>query len=170
MIAHKVGQQRGRMAAALMTALAAGGILVSAATAPVKLVGVSSHDNAVLIESTEPVAYAVRRPDPLTLFVDLRNVSVADARASVVPDGAVAGIKLEQAVAVDGASLARVRMSLTGPSEYQVRSARNTIRVELTPAAGKATAAATSAPAAQTVLSSPLADPGPATLLERVRA
>ena len=32
MIAHKVGQQRGRMAAALMTALAAGGILVSAAT------------------------------------------------------------------------------------------------------------------------------------------
>ena len=169
MIAHRILVPSRRVAAAAAMALAAS-MMVSAASAPVKLVGVSSHDNAVLIESTEPVAYAVSRPDPLTLLVDLRNVSVADARASVVPDGSVAGIKLEQAVAVDGASLARVRMSLTGPSEYQVRSARNTIRVELTPAAGKATAAATSAPAAQTVLSSPLADPGPATLLERVRA
>ena len=169
MIAHRILVPSRRVAAAAAMALAAS-MMVSAASAPVKLVGVSSHDNAVLIESTEPVAYAVSRPDPLTLLVDLRNVSVADARASVVPDGSVAEIKLEQAVAVDGASLARVRMSLTGPSEYQVRSARNTIRVELTPAAGKATAAATSAPAAQTVLSSPLADPGPATLLERVRA
>ena len=50
--------------------------------------------------------------------------------------GPLAGVKLEQAAAVDGAALARVRVSLTRPSEYRVRSARNTIRVELTPAAG----------------------------------
>ena len=168
MIAHRILVPSRRFAAAATMALA-GSMMVSAATAPVKLVGVSSHDHAVLIESTEPVAYAVSRPDPLTLIVDLRNVSVADARATVVPDGAIAAVKLEQAAAVDGASLARVRMSLTRPSEYQVRSARNTIRVELTPAAGKGTAAATPAPAAQTALSSPVADPGPATLLERVR-
>src|SRR5690349_1418742 len=169
MIAHRILVPSRRFAAAAAMALA-GSMMVSAATAPVKLVGVSSQDNAVLIESTEPVAYAVSRPDPLTLIVDLRNVSVADARATVARAGALASVKLEQAAAVDGASLARVRMSLSRPSEYQVRSARNTIRVELTPAAAKGTTAATPAPAAQTALSSPLADPGPATLLERVRA
>ena len=170
MIAHKVGQQRGRMAAALMTALAAGGILVSAATAPVRLVGVSSQDNAVLIESTEPVAYAVSRPDPLTLLVDLRNVSVSDARAEVVRSGSLAGVKLEQAAAVDGASLARVRVSLTGPSEYRVRSARNTIRVELTASAAQAKPDASSAVSVQNPLASRIESPGPATLLERVRS
>ena len=105
--------------------------MLSAAAAPVRLVGVSSDDNAVLIEASEPVAYAVSRPDPLTLFVDLRNVSVSDARADVERRGAVAGVRLEQASAVDGASLARVRFSLARAAEYQVRSARNTIRVEL---------------------------------------
>ena len=170
MIAHKVGQQRGRMAAALMTALAAGGILVSAATAPVRLVGVSSQDNAVLIESTEPVAYAVSRPDPLTLLVDLRNVSVSDARAEVVRSGSLAGVKLEQAAAVDGASLARVRVSLTGPSEYRVRSARNTIRVELTASAAQAKPDASSTVSVQNPLASQIESPGPATLLERVRS
>ena len=94
MIAHRIPVPSRRFAAAAAMALA-GSMMVSAASAPVKLVGVSSHDNAVLIESTEPVAYAVSRPDPLTLFVDLRNVSVADARASVVPDGSVAEIKLD---------------------------------------------------------------------------
>ena len=170
MIAHKVGQQRGRMAAALMTALAAGGMLVSAATAPVRLVGVSSQDNAVLIESTEPVAYAVSRPDPLTLLVDLRNVSVSDARAEVVRSGSLAGVKLEQAAAVDGASLARVRVSLTGPSEYRVRSARNTIRVELTASAAQAKPDASSTVSVQNPLASQIESPGPATLLERVRS
>ena len=170
MIAHKVGQQRGRMAAALMTALAAGGILVSAATAPVRLVGVSSQDNAVLIESTEPVAYAVSRPDPLTLLVDLRNVSVSDARADVVRSGSLAGVKLEQAAAVDGASLARVRVSLTGPSEYRVRSARNTIRVELTASTAQAKPDASSTVSVQNPLASQIESPGPATLLERVRS
>src|SRR4051812_24917671 len=169
MIAHKVIEQRRRLLAAAGIVLAAGSVLVSAAGTTVKLVGVSSQENALLIESTEPVAYAVSRPDPLTLIVDLRNVSVADARATVARAGALAGVKLEQASAVDGAALARVRMSLTGPTEYQVRSARNTIRVELTPAGTAAPAAAKSA-AAQTALTSPAADPGPATLLERVHA
>jgi type IV pilus secretin PilQ/predicted competence protein len=168
MIAHKVGQQRRRVAAAAMTALAAGSILVSAAAAPVRLVGVSSLDNAVLIESTEPAAYAVSRPDPLTLLVDLRNVSVSDARADVVRGGSLAGVKLEQAAAVDGSSLARVRVSLTGPSEYRVRSARNTIRVELTPSAVQPKPAA--APAvAQNPLAGQIEGPGPATIIERVR-
>jgi type IV pilus secretin PilQ/predicted competence protein len=170
MIAHKVGQQRRRVAAALTAALAAGSILVSAAAAPVRLVGVSSQDNAILIESTEPVAYAVSRPDPLTLLVDLRNVSVADARADVVRGGALAGVKLEQAAAVDGASLARVRVALNEPSEYRVRSARNTIRVELTAAAAQTKSSAVTTINVQNPLAAQVESPGPATLIERVRA
>ena len=128
----------------------------------VKLVGVSSHDNAVLIESTEPVAYAASRPDPLTLLVDLRNVSVADARASVGASGAVAGVELEQAVG-GGRRVARARPHVADRAvEYQVRSARNTIRVELTPGGGEgAPPPATSAPAAQTALSSSRRIPAP---------
>src|SRR4029453_2782834 len=62
----------------LAAVAAAGGIMLSAA-APVRLVGVSSDDNAVLIEASEPVAYAASRPDPLTLFVALRQLSVSHA-------------------------------------------------------------------------------------------
>ena len=110
------------------------------------------------------------RPDPLTLLVDLRNVSVSDARAEVVRSGSLAGVKLEQAAAVDGASLARVRVSLTGPSEYRVRSARNTIRVELTASAAQAKPDASSTVSVQNPLASQIESPGPATLLERVRS
>jgi type IV pilus assembly protein PilQ len=169
MIAYKVRQQRRRMAAAAVTALAASSMMVSAAAAPVRLLGVSSQDNAVVIESTEPVAYAVSRPDPLTLLVDLRNVSVSDARADVVRAGSLAGVRLEQAAAVDGASLARVRVSLTEPSEYRVRSARNTIRVELTKS-GSQPKPAGHAALEQNPLTSQVEGPGPATLIERVRS
>ena len=173
MISHNVKLQRRHLAAVAAIGLAAGGVLVSAATVPVKLVGVSSQENAVLIESTEPVAYSVSRPDPLTLLVDLRNVSVADARADVARGGALAGIKLEQASAVDGAALARVRVTLVQPSEYRVRSARNTIRVELTPGeapAARPTPAAPPAPSPARTddIMSPITDPGPATTLDRV--
>src|SRR6478609_4348495 len=95
MIAHRILVPSRRFAAAAAMALA-GSMMVSAASAPVKLVGVSSHDNAVLIESTEPVAYAVSRPDPLTLFVDLRNVDASDAAANVAATGPVADVKVER--------------------------------------------------------------------------
>src|SRR5918992_5146474 len=36
----------------------------------------------VSIETTDPVAYVTSRPDPLTLFVDLRGVDVAGARST----------------------------------------------------------------------------------------
>jgi len=127
-----------RRAATLATAaavLAATGVM-PAANATVRLVGVSAQGNAVLIEATEPVAYSVSRPDPLTLFIDLRNVSAEDARNDVRRQGAIAGVRLEQTTAVDGRTVARVRLSLTREAEHKVRSARNLIRVELTPGAG----------------------------------
>src|SRR5262249_9607953 len=63
--------------AALFVAMAAG-ILLNAtadiglkANEPARLVGVSTEGDAVLIESSEPAAYSVSRPNPMTLVVDM---------------------------------------------------------------------------------------------------
>ena len=124
----------GRLTMAVGLAATAG-IILTATAAPVRLVGVTREGDTVLIEATEPVAYSVSRPDALTLVVDMRNVSVSDARADIATEGAITGVRLEQASAVDGRALARVHVTLAKPSEYTVRSARNTIRVELKGAA-----------------------------------
>ena len=91
--------------------------------------------DTVLIEATEPVAYSVSRPDALSLVVDMRNVSVADARADIARRGRD---HRRAAGTGDGGgrpgARARARR-LAKPSEYTVRSARNTIRVELKGAA-----------------------------------
>ena len=115
---------------------ATAGMILSAAGASVRLVGVTRQGDTVLIEATEPVAYSVSRPDPLSLVVDMRNVTVADARADVAGQGAIAGVRLEQTSSDDGRALARVHVTLAKPTEYVVRSARNTIRVELKGAPG----------------------------------
>src|SRR4029078_10488787 len=81
------------------------------------------------IESTEPVAYAVSRPDPLTVFVDLRDVSMGDVSSTIARKGRLAGVTLEQ----PSAGSVRVRVALAAPSAYKVRSARNVIRIELEP-------------------------------------
>jgi hypothetical protein len=119
------------------------GAILTAAGAPVRLVGVTARGDAVIIESTEPAAYSVSRPDSTTLVIEMRNVSVGDARSEVSAQGAIAGVRLEQAADIDGRSLARVHLALTRPSEHTVRSARNTIRVELVPRGGAAPVART---------------------------
>jgi type IV pilus secretin PilQ/predicted competence protein len=135
-----------RIAAAAVAAAVSGGLALSAApSGAVRLLGVSSQTTgrtaAVLIESTEPVAYAVSRPDPMTVLVDMRNVKVADAAAQVTRSGPLAGVTIEQATALDGTDLARVRVALAAPAAYKVRSARNLIRLELEPEARNVTAA-----------------------------
>ena len=124
-------------AGVLATALCGGLVRAAAPPDAIRLVGVSSQASgrtaAVLIEATEPVAYAVSRPDPMTVLIDLRNVRVADAAAQVTRSGPLAGVTLEQATAVDGKDLARVRVALASPAAYTVRSARNVIRLELDP-------------------------------------
>ncbi|HEV3485029.1 MAG TPA: secretin N-terminal domain-containing protein, partial [Vicinamibacterales bacterium] len=144
------GRGRGRRTLAqfaVLAALAAGGGALAAGSTPVRLVGVSSSGNAVLIEASEPVAYSVANPDPLTVVVDLRNVVVQDAQNRVSRGGAVAGVRFEQATASDGKALARVRLALAQPAGYTVRSARNTIRVELSPAPARGTSTIVLAPA-----------------------
>jgi type IV pilus assembly protein PilQ len=135
-------------AATVVSAAVAGSILLTAAasSSSVRLVGVTTEGTAVVIEATEPVAYTVSRPDPLTLVVDLRNVAVADATSRVEPKGLVTAVRLEQAMAPDGLSVARIRISLARAAEHKVRSSRNTIRVEL----GGAGSAAAATPAAAT--------------------
>jgi len=120
----------GRLTVAVGLAATAG-IILTATAAPVRLVGVTREGDTLLIEATEPVAYSVSRPDALSLVVDMRNVSVSDARADVERQGPITGVRLEQTSASDGRVLTRVHVSLARPSEYLVRSARNTIRVEL---------------------------------------
>jgi type IV pilus assembly protein PilQ len=152
-----------------------GSIVLSAGPAPpIRLVGVSAQGNALLIEATEPMAYAVSRPDPLTVVLELRDVSVGDAESLVETRDPIAGVSLEQGIAADGKSVARVRVSLSRPAEPKVRSARNTIRLELTPAVARATATA-AGPSSRPVMPRAQMPPDPtgeraATMLERVRA
>jgi type IV pilus assembly protein PilQ len=129
----------GRLGVACALATVLGGLVLTAAPGPARLLGVSAQESgrnaALLIESSEPVAYAVSRPDPLTLFVDLRNVEAGDAAATVARTGPVADVKVERETSIDGKALARVRVALTSPATYQVHSARNVIRLDLAPAA-----------------------------------
>ena len=153
-----------------------GGTSLSAGSAPVRLVGVSSMGNQLIIEATEPVSYAVTRPGPLTVLVELRNVSIADAANVLERRDAVATVSLEQGVPVGGKAIARVRIALARPCEYAVRSARNTIRLELTPAVRSVPAV----PAPLAASPTPQASPAPApraeveiavaSVLDRVRA
>jgi type IV pilus secretin PilQ/predicted competence protein len=156
---------------------------LAATTSAVRLIGVSAAGNAVLIEASEPVAYSVARPNPLTVTIDMRNVSVAEARNEVRRQGPIAGVRVEQANAADGRAVARVHLDLSGPSEYKVRSARNTIRVELTPSSGtpaRAAASSTPSPAAAVPVKKAVAaeEPAPAssatmvpaTAIERVQS
>jgi type IV pilus secretin PilQ/predicted competence protein len=205
MIANSEGTKRrprlrgiARMASRLGTALAVAataGIVLDAMAAPARLVEVTTQGDAVLIESSEPAAYSVSRPDPMTLIVDMRNVSVADARSNVVKQGAIGDVRLEQATSIDGKALARIHLALTRPSEHVVRSARTTIRVELTPTVAahtkpalvRASTSAAAAPAAAkpaAVLPAPKArqqsaapaiavekeTPTAATILERIQS
>ena len=89
--------------------------------------------STVLIEASEPVAYLTSQPDPLTVLVDLRNVTAggldgAPVTAMLAP---IAGVVIEGASAPDGAPVARVRVRLDRAAKHRVRSSRNTILVEV---------------------------------------
>ncbi len=126
-----------RLWIAMAVIACAGGIALTAGSAestPVRLLGVTAQGRAILIEASEPVAYVVSRPDPLTVVVELREATVADATNEVPRRDLVAGVTLEDGRSIDGKAVARVRVALAKPAESKVRSARNTIRLELAPA------------------------------------
>jgi type IV pilus secretin PilQ/predicted competence protein len=171
-------EKRGAKLAIVASLALAGSLTFAAGTPPVRLLGVSSQGNAVLIESSEPVAYVVKRPDALTVLVELRNVSVANAANAVERRDPIAGIAVEQASA-DGQAIGRVRVSLARPLDYTAHSARNTIRVELNPPVARTASAPFPGPTPAPPLDSRPGtaaaaaveqDVQPATLLEKVRA
>jgi len=89
--------------------------------------------STVLIESSEPVAYLTSQPDPLTVFVDLRNARTErlDSRGLGAMEPPVSSVRLEPATAPDGSPVARVRVALAHPAAHRVRSSRNLIYVEV---------------------------------------
>lgn len=88
--------------------------------------------STVLIEATEPVAYLTSQPDPLTVLVDLRNVTTAAfEKPAAVMVAPVSAVSVESASAPDGSPVARVRLSLNRVMKPHVRSARNMVLVEL---------------------------------------
>jgi hypothetical protein len=120
---------------AALAAIGTGDSRLAAATGP-RLTAITSTAGvrpAVLIESSEPVAYAAERPDPFTVVVDLRNVSPAGYANGFVADPAspVRGIAVEAARADDGTPVARVKVSLAEPVSHKVHSQRNLIVIEL---------------------------------------
>jgi type IV pilus assembly protein PilQ len=137
-----------------------GSLVLAAGGAPVRLVGVApgigAGDQAIVIEASEPVAYSVSRPDPLTVLVELRNVNVEGAASRLPATSIVRNVEFESAVALDGNPVGRVRLALARPSTHKVRSERNTIRLDFAPAPARA-----SAPAPAARRSSPVTPPTP---------
>ena len=150
--------------AALAVTLAASSGATTARTDTPALKSISSRlDGAistVLIEASEPVAYLTSQPDPLTVLVDLRNVS-ADALNSpdVTPLAPVAGVVIERAKAPDGAPVARVRVNLDRASKHRVRSSRNMILVEVERTAGPASSTGSTAVPQQRNVATPAKAP-----------
>jgi type IV pilus assembly protein PilQ len=114
-----------------------GSLALAAGGAPVRLVSVSAvggaGNHSVLIEASEPAAYAVSRPDPRTVLVELRHVQVSGATRHVPDGGLVSGVTFEDATAFDGNPVGRVRVALSRAASHKIRSERNTIRLDLTP-------------------------------------
>jgi type IV pilus assembly protein PilQ len=108
----------------------------------------------VLIEASEPVAYVTTQPDPLTVVVDLRNVKAGVMPPGLGPLPPVSDVQVEDAVAGDGAEVARVTIKLAYAARHRVRSSRNLIYVEVdrgvvvhdAAPAGSATPAASAVP------------------------
>jgi type IV pilus assembly protein PilQ len=92
---------------------------------------VSSKGASLIVEATEPVAYFATRPDPLTVVVEFRNVAAdgVDNSAAASARGPIGTVAVEPSDAM-GELSARVRVTLTQPVAYRVRSDRNTVVID----------------------------------------
>jgi type IV pilus assembly protein PilQ len=91
----------------------------------------SSKGASLVIEATDPVAYIATRPDPLTVVVDVRN-ALADQVTNGVEPNAKSPIEAVQVEPNTGSGTpgSRIRVALTQPVSYRVRSDRNTIVID----------------------------------------
>lgn len=175
---HSPGAWAGLSLALAASVVIAGYAAVDTAPPRARLSAISAKTSvrgaSVVIEASEPVAYVTTRPDPLTVLVDLRNVTTAGVANHVTasPVGPVAAVTFEDARASDGAAVARVRVLLATPAQHEVHSDRNLIQIDVLPDAD-APPPVRLAGGAPTVLKAgpPAARPSgsPATRLEAVR-
>ena len=98
---------------------------------------VTSTGTSLVIEASDPVAYVATRPDPLTLYIDFRNVA-ADGLASFVANakGPIVGVAVEPGDVAGGSP--RIRVNLSQPVAHRVRAERNTVVIDFDRATGKA--------------------------------
>ena len=91
-----------------------------------------ARTGVLAIEASDPVPYVASQPDPTTFVIELRDVVAAPVSHPVQADprNPFAAVAVENAVAADGARVARVHMTLTQPARPRVRSSRNVIFVE----------------------------------------
>ena len=92
---------------------------------------VTSTGTSLVIEASEPVPYVATRPDPLTLYVDFRNVA-ADGITNVVAavtKGPIEGVAVEPADPI-GEGSPRVRVRLSQPVAHRVRAERNMVVID----------------------------------------
>jgi len=115
----------------------------------------TSTGTSLVIEASDPVPYVATRPDPLTLYIDFRNVSAAGL-ASFVSRGKapIADVAVEPGDPNAGGS-PRVRINLSQPVAHHVRADRNSVVVDFDRAAAPIVKPATTnvmpAPARQMV-------------------
>src|SRR5437660_946147 len=121
------------MTVAVAAALRAAGPDATAASPRLKSVSVrvGSKGASLTIEATEPVGYSLTRPDPVTVLVDFRNVTMADVANTVVANAKspIAAVSVEPYESM-GVSSSRVRIVLAQPVAHRVRSDRNTVVVD----------------------------------------
>jgi len=115
----------------------------SATTNVVRLKAISSRvtstGTSLVIEASEPVPYVATRPDPLTLYIDFRNVA-ADGLTSIVAaatKGPIEGVAVEPADPI-GEGSPRVRVRLSQPVAHHIRAERNTVVIDFEKTAAKA--------------------------------
>jgi type IV pilus assembly protein PilQ len=91
----------------------------------------TSTGTSLVIEASEPVPYVATRPDPLTLYIDFRNVA-ADGLTSVfapATKGPIEGVTVEPADPI-GEGSPRIRVRLSQPVAHHVRADRNTVVID----------------------------------------
>src|SRR5262245_10894808 len=120
------------LAAGVMGPLAASGAHVDQAMLKKIASRIEARTGVIAIEASAPVPYVASQPDPKTFVVELRDVVTFGFEDAFTADPRhpIAAVHVENAQAIDGASVARVSMTLTQAMRPRVRSARNVIYVE----------------------------------------
>jgi len=93
---------------------------------------VDGRAGVIAIEASDPVPYVASQPEPLQFVIELRDIVATGFADNFKPDPRhpFSALQVETATADDGASVARVTMTLLQPLRPRVRSSRNIIYVE----------------------------------------